>query len=98
LGPELWVGAGELEAVEGSPDVERGAADEERKAALPADGVEVGPSVALVGGDRGLFGDFEDVQLMVRDAAPLRVGDLRGADVHAAVELHRVGVDHLDRI
>ena len=31
----------------------------------------------------------------MRHAAALGVGELRGADVHAAVELHRVGVDHL---
>ncbi len=30
---------------------------------------------------------------MVRDAAALRYGQFRRADVHAAVELHRVGVD-----
>ena len=32
---------------------------------------------------------------MVRDAAALGAGQLGGADVHAAVDLHRVGVDDL---
>ena len=32
---------------------------------------------------------------MVRDAAPLVGRELGGADVHAAVDLHRVGVDDL---
>ena len=32
---------------------------------------------------------------MVRDAAALCDGQLRGADVHAAIELHRVGVHDL---
>ena len=31
----------------------------------------------------------------MRDAVALRDGQFRGADVHAAVELHRVGVDDL---
>jgi hypothetical protein len=35
------------------------------------------------------------VHEVVRDAAPLGDGELGGADVHAAVDLHRVGVDHL---
>jgi hypothetical protein len=40
-------------------------------------------------------GDVPDVEQVVRDAAALLERELRGADVHAAVELHRVGVDHL---
>ena len=38
---------------------------------------------------------LEEVEQVVRDAASLGLGQLGGADVHAAVDLHRVGVDHL---
>ena len=47
--------------------------------------------------DRGGFGDVEDIELMMGYPAPFVDGQFGGADVHAAVELHCVGVDHLDR-
>ena len=39
--------------------------------------------------------DVEHVELVVRDASTLGRRQLGGADVHAAVQLHRVGVDDL---
>ena len=44
---------------------------------------------------RRLLGDVEHVEQVVRDAAALVDRELRRADVHAAVQLHRVGVDDL---
>ena len=44
---------------------------------------------------RGRLGHVEHVEQVVRDAAALRDRQLGGADVHAAVDLHRVGVDDL---
>lgn len=52
-------------------------------------------AAALVAGDGRGLGDVEDVELVVRDAAAGVDGQLGGADVHPAVELHRVGVDDL---
>jgi hypothetical protein len=49
----------------------------------------------LVVGDAGLLGHVEHVEKVVRNARSLLDGQLCGADVHAAVELRRVGVDHL---
>ena len=46
-------------------------------------------------GEGRLVGDVEDVEEVVRDAAPLVRWELVGPDVHAAVELHGVGVDDL---
>ena len=49
------------------------------------DAGEVVAGVRLVGGDTGLVGDVEDVDLVVEVSTPLWDGQLRGADVHAAV-------------
>ena len=46
-------------------------------------------------GDAGLIARVEHVEHVVRDATPLLHRELGGADVHAPVELHRVGVDYL---
>ena len=40
-------------------------------------------------------GHRPDVEQVVRDAVALGLGLLGGADIHALVELHRVGVDDL---
>src|SRR6478736_6412416 len=89
------VGGRDLEPVEGGSDVEARPADEERPVASPADRGDVGAGCRLVAGDAGLLGHVEDVELVVGDAAPLVGGQLGRADVHAAVELHGVGVDDL---
>jgi len=41
------------------------------------------------------LGHRPDVEQVMRDAAPGGLGLLGRADVHALVELHRVGVHHL---
>ncbi|AGL28175.1 hypothetical protein J113_18950 [Mycobacterium tuberculosis CAS/NITR204] len=41
------------------------------------------------------FGDIQDIELMMRDATALADGQLRRPDVHAAIQLHRVGVHDL---
>ena len=57
--------------------------------------VDLGAGQPLVLGDAGGLGDVPDVQQVVRDAAALLGRQLGGADVHAPVELHGVGVDDL---
>ena len=59
------------------------------------DPLDVGGRVLLVAGDGRRLGDVQHVELVVRDAAAFGDGQLRGTDVHPAVELHGVGVDDL---
>ena len=61
----------------------------------PAMRLDVGGGGLLIAGDGRRLGDVEHVELVVRDAATLGDRQLRGADVHAAVELHGVGVHDL---
>jgi hypothetical protein len=89
------VGGWDVERVQGGPDIEAGAADEDRHPATGRDRVEIGPGGGLIGGDACLLGHLEDVELMVRYAAPLPHRDLGRPDVHAAIELHGVGIDDL---
>src|SRR5665648_710983 len=56
---------------------------------------DVLPCVPLVARDGGVLADVEHVELVVRHPAPLGDGQLGGSDVHPAVQLHGVGVDHL---
>lgn len=58
-------------------------------------GASVGAGADLVGGDAGLLAHGQDVDLVVGHAAALGEGQFGGADVHAAVELGGVGIDHL---
>ena len=89
------VGAGELEPVQDGPRVERRPADEHRHPRArraPRDAVAGPPwNCATVAGSSHI----EQVEQVVGDAAPLGSGRLRGADVHAAIDRHRVGVDDL---
>ena len=89
------VGARELEAVEHGAGVERRAADQDRRHATRRQSSTT--ARAQPGTPRRVAGSrhVEQVEQVVRDAAPVGGGKLRGADVHAAVDLHRVGVDDL---
>ena len=94
-GPQGGVGAGEPQVVERRPQVEPGAADEHRQDPARQQVVDDLPAQLLVrrrgGGDR----HRPDVEQVVHDAATLVRRQLGRADVHAAVELHGVGVDDL---
>jgi hypothetical protein len=94
-GPHLGVRTGELQVVDGPPDVEAGAADEDRPAALCQQRVDTGARESLVLGDARRLRHVPDVEEVVGDPAAFLVRQLGGADVHPAVELHRVRVDHL---
>ena len=93
--PDLGVGRRDLEAVEGGPHVEPGPTRDDRERATTQDVLDVAPRLSLVGGDARLLGDVEDVDLVVRDAVALPDRHLGGPDVHAPVELRRVGADDL---
>jgi hypothetical protein len=89
------VGARELELVQDRPGVERRAADQDGHHSPAAAVVDDGPGPALELGNGGRLGDLEHVHQVVRDAAAVGDRQLRGADVHAPVDLHRVGVHDL---
>ena len=94
--PDGGVGAGEVELVEDGADVQPRPADEQRHGAGRPEPVDLGAGeVAVLGHGRrspararGRAGDA------ARPRRSVGVG-LRRPDVHAAVELHGVGVDHL---
>ena len=94
-GPHLGVGGREGPFVEQRLDVEHRAADDDRQRTAGRDGLDVGGGGLLVARDGRGLGDVEHVELVVRDAAALGDGELGGADVHAAVQLHGVGVHDL---
>ena len=91
------VGAREPEVEQHTRHVEPRAAHEHRHRTPPVDLVDDRPGAPLVPLDARLVGHIELVQEVVRYAAPLGDRQLRGSDVHAPVELHRVGVDDLRR-
>src|SRR5205814_1116416 len=92
LGPQVRVGAGEVEVIQYRPDIEAGPADQQGRATPGEDVVDRGAGQALVNGDAGRLGDVPNVQYMVRDAGSLGDRELGRTDVEPPVELHRVGV------
>ena len=92
FGPHGRVGGRECPLVEQRLDVHHRTADHDRHCTAAGDGLDVGRGRLLVAGDGRGLDDVEDVELVVRDAAALGNGQFRGADVHAAVELHGVGI------
>lgn len=94
-GPYVGVRAGELQGVDGALHIEPGAADQDGRAAGGEQPVDLGAGQPLVLGDAGGLRDVPDVQQVVRDGSAFGERQLRGADVHAPVELHGVGIDHL---
>src|SRR5699024_9752514 len=81
--------------VDGRAHVESGAADEDGTVTAAADIGDGGPGAGLEVLDVRLGGDVEGGAGWVRDPARLLDRQFRGADVHAAIELHRVRVDDL---
>ena len=73
-------------------DVEHRTADDDRHRAAGRDRLDIRGGGLLIAGDGRGLGDVQHVELMVRDAAARFDGQLGGADVHTAVELHRIGV------
>ena len=93
-GPHVGVGTREVERVDDRADVERRSPDHDRRhAATQAVGHDVAGH-ALELRDAARLGDVQDVEEVMGHAAALVGRRLGRADVHAAVQLHRVGVDH----
>ena len=94
-GADNPVRSGKIQVVQGRTDVQAGAADEDGHPAAGRDLLDRGAGeLGVVGHVRGL-GHRPDVEQVMRDALPGGFGLLGGADVHALVELHRVGVHDL---
>ena len=93
--PDLRVGRRQVPGVEQRLDVHHRPTDDDGGASPGTDVVDDGDGGVPVGGDRGGVRDLQDVEEMVRDAAAPVHRQLRGTDVHTAVELHRIDVDDL---
>ena len=96
-GPHPRVRAREVDDVQQGALVEPRPARDDRHSPARVDPLHVGAGVALVGGHGRLVAHVEHVDLVVGDAAALLHGSLRGADVHAPVELQRVRGDQFPR-
>ena len=94
-GADRGVRAREVELVDDGAHVEPRATHEQREDAGRAQPVDLGAGAPPVLRDGRRFPHVPQVEQVVRHAAALGEVGLRGADVHAAVQLHRVGVDHL---
>src|SRR5690606_7516429 len=79
-------------------DVEPRPTDEDGVAAALMDLLHGGAGKRLIPGDSRLYGGLTDIEQTMRDAAPLGDGQLGGADVHAAIQLHGIRVDDLRRV
>ena len=92
---DCGVGARELKNVQGCPHVEAGSARQDGALAAGVDAADDLPGLLLEVRNAGFLGDVQGVQEVVGHAAPFGRGDLGGTDVHAPVELHGIGIDHL---
>jgi len=90
----------EVEPVERAAQVQPRPADQDRQRAPRRDRGDLGAGQRLVLGDGRRLGNRPHVEQVVRHPAALVRRQLRGADVHARVQLHRVGVHDLaaDRV
>jgi len=85
----------ELELVEQCSYVKTRTTHDDDAVASLLDRHDVRARRALVGGNGGVIGQVEHVELVVRDPATALDRQLGSTDVHPAVELHRVGVHDL---
>ena len=76
-------------------NVQTGAADQDRPRSARLDGVDRRKRVGLVARDVRIVGDVERVDEVMGNAIAVGFQHFGRADVHAPVELHRIGVHHL---
>jgi hypothetical protein len=93
--PDRVVGAGEVEPVQDRPGVERRPSDEHGRGAVVAQLRDNAPRPLLEVRHCQRLAHVEEIEQVVPDAAALVGRQLRCTDVHAAVDLHGVGVDDL---
>ena len=88
---------GTVELVDHRPQVEAGAADEQRPVTPSLDVGDRRPGPVGEGGDGEVLPRVDQVDEVVGHLGPLGGRRLGGADVHAAVHLHGVDRHDLDR-
>lgn len=93
-GANLPIGAGKGQIVNDRLDIQPGTASEHRGQPTTSDVVHQCSGLPLVSSYRGWFSDVQYIQQVVRDAVSLRPRELGRADIHPAVKLHRIGIDH----
>jgi hypothetical protein len=91
--PQRRICSGEFQDVQRRAHVQPGTPGEDGAFAACVDVRDGGPCLLLEPGDAGFLGHIQDVQEMVPHSPAFGQGDFRRADVHAAVELHGIGVD-----
>jgi MOSC domain-containing protein YiiM len=94
-GADNPVRSGKIQVVEGRADVQARATYEDGHPAAGRDVLDHGAGEFLIISHVRGLGHRPDVEQVMRDALPGGFGLLGGADVHALVELHRVGVHDL---
>ncbi len=97
MGAERWVrrNTRDLPTLDDGVDVERGAADQERDVPARVHESDRAHRELLVERERHLIVRIEDVDKMVGHSPALDDVRLGDADVHAPIEVARVGVDDL---
>ena len=88
--------ARESQVVDDSPQVQPGAAHQQRMVAPRGNAAQRLPGRVLELGDRELLVGIDEIEEMVRHLGPLGQGRLRRAHVHAPVDAHRVHRHDLD--
>ena len=91
LGIRPW----KAHVVDDCADVEAGTTYEDGCATARRNLRDRRPRVRLVIGNARRAGDGPDIKQMMDDALPLVDRQLCGSDIHALIQLHRVGVDDL---
>jgi hypothetical protein len=94
-GTHRRVGRRDIKTIERGADIETRATNQDRLVSAGPNAAHVQTGLQLVCRDAGLLTNVQDVELMVGDSPALLDRGLGGADVHAAVELHGIGVDDL---
>src|SRR5690606_32605239 len=92
---QRFVARRKAEVVDDARDVQPRAAHEDRIRAPRMDSADGLARGLLVPGDGSVLGGVENVDHVVRDAAPFAERKLRCTDVHASVQLHGVCADDL---
>ena len=87
--------AGKLQLIQGGTHIQAGTTHQNRVATTTANLLNQLTATLLKLRHGRLIPHVHNVQQVVRNAAHLLRSDLRGADIHAPVELHRISVNAL---
>ena len=96
FGPHPRIGGRECPLVQQRLHIHHRSADDDRHRTRGRDPLDVLGGVLLIARDGRRLGDVQHVELVMGHTATLGDRQLRGPDVHSAVELHGVGIDDFD--